>query len=83
MRCRLTCPPLVGGLDAPGYLPELVVAKTEREHGTPVVDHARLAADVQRLRAVLDEVQASSALPEMPTVFDALHDFVVQVRLTG
>ncbi|MFF4147236.1 DNA polymerase beta superfamily protein [Streptomyces sp. NPDC001698] len=76
-------PTLVGELDAPGYLPELVAAKAEREHGTAVVDHPRVAADVQRLHAVLDEAQASSALPETPTAYDALHDFVVRVRLTG
>ncbi|MFB7111089.1 DNA polymerase beta superfamily protein [Streptomyces sp. NPDC056190] len=76
-------PTLIGELDAPGYLPELVDAKAEREHGRAVVDHARVKADVQRLHAVLDEAQASSALPETPTAYDALHDFVVRVRLTG
>ncbi|MFJ1654397.1 nucleotidyltransferase domain-containing protein [Streptomyces sp. NPDC088337] len=76
-------PTLAGEPAAPGYLPELVAAKAEREHGTAVVDHARVAADVERLHAVLDEAQAVSALPEAPTAYDALHDFVVRVRLTG
>ncbi|MEU7381624.1 nucleotidyltransferase domain-containing protein [Streptomyces sp. NPDC042207] len=76
-------PALAGEPAAPGYLPELVAAKAEREHGTAVVDHARVAADVERLHAVLDEAQAVSALPEAPTAHDALHDFVVRVRLTG
>ncbi|MFE7234914.1 nucleotidyltransferase domain-containing protein [Streptomyces sp. NPDC002405] len=76
-------PTLAGEPAAPGYLPELVAAKAEREHGTAVVDHARVAADVERLHAVLDEAQAVSALPEAPTAHDALHDFVVRVRLAG
>ncbi|MFD4608956.1 DNA polymerase beta superfamily protein [Streptomyces sp. NPDC058440] len=76
-------PTLAGEPATPGCLPELVAAKAEREHGTAVVDHARVAADVERLHAVLDEAQAVSALPEAPTAYDALHDFVVRVRLTG
>ncbi|GHA87573.1 nucleotidyltransferase [Streptomyces tendae] len=66
---------------APGYLPELVAAKAEREHGDAGVDHARVRADVERLHAVLDEAQAASALPDAPAGYDALHDFVVRVRL--
>jgi hypothetical protein len=30
---------------------------------------------------VLDEAQAASSLPDAPTAHDALHDFVVRVRL--
>ncbi|ANB05598.1 hypothetical protein SAM40697_1638 [Streptomyces ambofaciens] len=45
------------------------------------VDRACVRADVERLHGELDEARAVSALPEAPTVYDALHDFVVRVRL--
>ncbi|WBO67248.1 nucleotidyltransferase domain-containing protein [Streptomyces camelliae] len=76
-------PTLLDEIDAPGYLPELIAAKAEREHGTAEVAHARVEADVERLHALLDEAQAASALPDAPTAYDALHDFVVRVRLHG
>ena len=76
-------PTLLGEVDAPAYLPDLIAAKAEREHGDADVDHARVAADVERLHAVLDEAQAASALPEAATVHDALHDFLVRIRLEG
>ncbi|MCL7427834.1 DNA polymerase beta superfamily protein [Streptomyces sp. YS415] len=75
-------PTLLGEVrEAPGYLPELIAAKAEREHGPAEVEHARVAADVERLHALLDEAQAGSALPEAATVHDALHDLVVRIRL--
>ncbi|MFE0811976.1 DNA polymerase beta superfamily protein [Streptomyces sp. NPDC058848] len=75
-------PSLLGELDAaPGYLPELIAAKAEREHGEAGVDHARVRGDVERLHGVLDEAQAASALPGGSTAYDALHDLVVRVRL--
>ncbi|MCM1976143.1 nucleotidyltransferase domain-containing protein [Streptomyces sp. G1] len=75
-------PTLLGEVpEAPGYLPELIAAKAEREHGDAGVDHARVAADVERLHGVLDEAQAASALPDAPTGYDALHDLVVRIRL--
>ncbi|WP_225098411.1 DNA polymerase beta superfamily protein [Streptomyces sp. CoH27] len=76
-------PTLLGEIDAPGYLPELIAAKAEREHGTAEIAHARVEADVERLHALLDEAQAASALPDAPTAYDALHDLVVRVRLQG
>ncbi|GAA3552003.1 nucleotidyltransferase domain-containing protein [Streptomyces osmaniensis] len=76
-------PTLLGEVDAPGYLPELVEAKAAREHGAADVDHARVAADVKRLHDVLDEAQAASALPDAPAAHDALHAFVVRIRLQG
>ncbi len=69
--------------EAPAYLPELVAAKAEQEHGPAGVDHARVAGDVERLHRVLDEAQAASVLPDAPAAYDALHDFVVRVRLAG
>ncbi|MEV7795752.1 nucleotidyltransferase domain-containing protein [Streptomyces sp. NPDC087512] len=69
--------------EAPVYLAELIAAKAEREHGQAGVDRARVRADVERLHGVLDEAQAASALPGAPTAHDALHDFVVRVRLEG
>lgn len=74
-------PTLTGEVGAPGYVPELITAKAEQEHGAADVDHARVAADVERLHGVLDEAQAVSALPDAPTVHDALHAFVVRIRL--
>ncbi|MFE7276390.1 DNA polymerase beta superfamily protein [Streptomyces sp. NPDC057623] len=74
-------PTLIGEGDAPGYVPELITAKAEQEHGAADVDHARVVADVERLHGVLDEAQAASALPDAPTVHDALHAFVVRLRL--
>ncbi|MFK4867225.1 DNA polymerase beta superfamily protein [Streptomyces sp. CSMPJR101] len=76
-------PTLLEAVDAPGYLPELIAAKAEREHGDAGVEHARVAADVERLHAVLDEARAVSALPDAPSVHDALHAFVVRIRLEG
>ncbi|MBJ6638078.1 nucleotidyltransferase domain-containing protein [Streptomyces sp. DHE7-1] len=77
-------PTLLDQVDAPAYLPELIAAKAEREHGTADVGLlARVEADVERLHAVLDEAQAASALPDAPSAHDALHDFVVRVRLAG
>jgi len=76
-------PTLLEAVGAPAYLPELIAAKAEREHGDAGMGHARVAADVRRLHAVLDEAQAASALPDAPSVHDALHAFVVRVRLEG
>ena len=76
-------PTLLEAVDAPAYLPELIAAKAEREHGDAGVEHARVAADVERLHAVLDEAQTDSALPDAPSVHDALHAFVVRIRLEG
>lgn len=76
-------PTLLEAVGAPAYLPELIAAKAEREHGDAGVEHARVAADVERLHAVLDEAQAVSALPDAPSVHDALHAFVVRIRLEG
>ncbi|WP_405874426.1 DNA polymerase beta superfamily protein [Streptomyces sp. NBC_00005] len=76
-------PTLLGEVDAPAYLPELIAAKAEREHGDADVDHARVVDDVERLHVVLDEAQDASALPDAPTVYDALHDLVVRIRLEG
>lgn len=76
-------PTLLEHVDAPACLPELIAAKAEQEHGAADVDHARVAADVERLHGVLDEAQAASALPDAPRVYDALHAFVVRTRLEG
>ncbi|MFE0522603.1 DNA polymerase beta superfamily protein [Streptomyces sp. NPDC058954] len=76
-------PTLLGEVDVPAYLPELIEAKARREHGDADVDHARVRADVERLHAVLDEAQQATSLPDAPTAYDALHDFVVRIRLEG
>lgn len=74
-------PTLIGEIDAPACLPELIAAKAEQEHGAADVEHARVAADVERLHTVLDEAQAASALPDAPGAHDALHAFVLRIRL--
>ncbi|MDG9718152.1 nucleotidyltransferase domain-containing protein [Streptomyces sp. DH24] len=77
-------PTLLGEVDAaPAYLPELIAAKAEREHGAADTDHARVRDDIGKLHEALDEAQAASALPGAPTAHDALHDLVVRVRLAG
>ncbi|MEU7577375.1 nucleotidyltransferase domain-containing protein [Streptomyces sp. NPDC041068] len=75
-------PTLLGEVPAaPAYLTDLVAAKVEAEHGGADVDHARVAADVERLHALLDEAQEDSALPGVHRAYDALHDLVVRVRI--
>lgn len=76
-------PTLLEQVDAPAYLPELIAAKAEQEHGAADVDHARVAAGIERLHGVLDEAQAASVLPDAPGSYDALHAFVVRTRLEG
>ncbi|MCF3121590.1 nucleotidyltransferase domain-containing protein [Streptomyces arenae] len=77
-------PTLLGEVpEAPAHLPELVAAKAEAEHGGAAVDRARVAADVERLHALLDAAQADSALPGVHSAYDALDDLVVRVRLQG
>jgi predicted nucleotidyltransferase len=76
-------PTLLGEVEAPGYVADLIAAKAEQEHGAAAVGHARVQADVERLHAVLDEAQTASALRDAPSVHDALHDLVVRIRLQG
>ncbi|MFF5860926.1 DNA polymerase beta superfamily protein [Streptomyces sp. NPDC012751] len=76
-------PTLLEQLGGPGYLPELIAAKREREHGGADVDRERVAADVERLHTALDEAQAGSVLPDAGSAHDALHDLVVRLRLEG
>ncbi|MBY8344714.1 nucleotidyltransferase domain-containing protein [Streptomyces spinosirectus] len=78
---RAHLPTLLGEMEAPAYLADLIAAKAEQEHGKADVDHARVQADVERLHVVLDEAQTASALPDAPAVHDALHDLVVRIRL--
>ncbi|WP_405056384.1 nucleotidyltransferase domain-containing protein [Kribbella sp. NBC_01505] len=68
---------------APAYLPELMAAKAEAEHGGlegPSVD--TLTVDVQKLQAALDEAEAVSRLPENSTAEAGLHDLLVRARLS-
>lgn len=76
-------PTLVGEVEAPSYVPELIAAKVEREHGAADIDHARVQGDIERLHGELDAAQGASALPDTPSTYDALHEFVVRVRLEG
>ncbi|MEU1502435.1 nucleotidyltransferase domain-containing protein [Streptomyces sp. NPDC005732] len=74
---------LVDEPGAPSYLPDLMAAKAEREHGAADVDRERVADDVERLHGLLDEAQQLSGLPDAPSVRAALDAFVVRLRLEG
>ncbi|MFE2936470.1 DNA polymerase beta superfamily protein [Streptomyces sp. NPDC059278] len=77
-------PALLGEVAAPAYLPGLIEAKAEAEHGgAQGVDGETVSRDVEALHGVLDEAQAQSALPATAGGFEALHDLVVRARLTG
>lgn len=82
-RVQAHLPTLLGLVAAPSYIPELVEAKAEAEHGpvAELVGVARLREDVSALHARLDAAQAASALPDAPGGHDALHDLVVRARL--
>jgi uncharacterized protein len=70
----------------PAYVPELITAKREAEHGTLPADapgRERLAADVAAMTARLEEERDRSSLPEHPSAEPALHDLVVRARLGG
>ncbi|AVZ72220.1 nucleotidyltransferase [Streptomyces lunaelactis] len=75
-------PTLLGEVEAPGRLPALIAAKADAEHGHVTgVDHHRVRADVEALHEVLEEARVASPLPDEPTTYEALRDFVVRVRL--
>ncbi|KOT60666.1 MULTISPECIES: nucleotidyltransferase domain-containing protein [Streptomyces] len=76
-------PTLAELVAAPAYVPELIAAKAEAEHGSAadLVDPERLRADVAELHGRLDAAQAASALPDAPGGHDALHDLLVRARL--
>ncbi|MBB6349613.1 hypothetical protein FHU36_006158 [Nonomuraea muscovyensis] len=64
----------------PAYLPDLVAAKREAEHGAaPPVPAA--GDDVARMTAELEAASEASALPAVATAHDGLHDLVVRARL--
>ncbi|MFB7273808.1 DNA polymerase beta superfamily protein [Streptomyces sp. NPDC056244] len=77
-------PTLLGEVTAPGYLPELIAAKAEAEHGPAGgPGRERLRVDVEALGAVLEEARSGTGLPDAPVAYEALHDLVVRVRLEG
>jgi predicted nucleotidyltransferase len=66
------------------YVPDLIAAKREAEHGPlPAGAAEHLAADVPRLRAELEAERDASGLPDHadPAAVDALHDLIVRTRL--
>lgn len=66
------------------YVPELIAAKREAEHGPfPASARAALDTDIPRLRAELEAARDASHLPGQPSpeAVDALHDLVVRTRL--
>lgn len=76
-------PTLLARVEAPGFLPGLIEAKAEAEHGgADGVDAAAVGRDVEALHGVLDAAQEASRLPDAPGGFDALHALVVRARLS-
>ncbi|WP_308168128.1 DNA polymerase beta superfamily protein [Nonomuraea sp. NEAU-A123] len=64
----------------PAYVPDLVAAKRDAEHGrAPAITAA--GDDVASLTATLEAARDSSPLPEAATVRNAMHDLVVRARL--
>ncbi|MFJ4502884.1 DNA polymerase beta superfamily protein [Streptomyces sp. NPDC088864] len=77
-------PTLLARVDAPDYLPGLIAAKAEAEHGgADGVDATAVRRDVEALRGVLDAAQEASRLPDRAGGFDALHALVVRARLSA
>jgi predicted nucleotidyltransferase len=67
------------------YVPELIAAKREAEHGPlPPWARAALAHDVPALRAGLEAARDESPLPATasPEAVGALHDLIVKARLS-
>lgn len=77
-------PTLIGAVpEAPGYLPDLIAAKSDAEHaalGGSGPPPERLAEDVAALHAALDAAEAGSALPDRPSAEPALHDLLLRLR---
>ncbi|MCI4040074.1 nucleotidyltransferase domain-containing protein [Streptomyces sp. TRM75563] len=78
-------PTLLDRTDTPAYLPDLIAAKAEAEHGTATTgpDEETLTRDVTELHRVLDEARTRSRLPDAVTVLQDLHDLVVRARLAA
>ncbi|MCX4968489.1 nucleotidyltransferase domain-containing protein [Streptomyces sp. NBC_00654] len=75
-------PTLLGQVAAPAYLPGLIAAKAEAEHGAAEeLDTAAVERDVEGLHRVLDEARTRSLLADAVTEFDALNELVVRARL--
>jgi predicted nucleotidyltransferase len=75
----------LGELDhGPAYVPDLIAAKREAEHGAlpaGAPDPGRLAADVAASTTRLETERDRSSLPERPSAAPALHDLVSRARL--
>lgn len=65
------------------YVPELIAAKREAEHGKlmGIVTLQQLSADVERLRTELSEAASSSSLPDRPTAKPDLHRIILRERV--
>jgi predicted nucleotidyltransferase len=66
------------------YVPDLIAAKREAEHGPfPPGAAARLAEDIPRLRAELEAARDASTVRDRPdeAAVSALHDLIVRTRL--
>ena len=80
-------PTLLEKLDGPDYLTALIEAKILGEHralaGVPERPAPeRLEADLAHWQAELQIARETSELPEHPPAFEAVHEFVVETRLS-
>lgn len=80
-------PTLLEKLDGPDYLTALIEAKILGEHralaGVPERPAPeRLEADLGHWQAELQIARETSELPEHPPAFEAVHEFVVETRLS-
>lgn len=66
----------------PAYLPDLIAAKASAEHSTVDVPVGRLQRAVDDLRWSLDEGEAATTLPDQPSVYPALNDLLIRLRLS-
>jgi predicted nucleotidyltransferase len=67
----------------PGYVAELIEAKSTAEEGYAPELPERVADDVATLQAELDLAEGDSPLPDDPVAEGALHDLLVRLRLEG
>ena len=74
--------PLLELPEAPAYLPDLMAAKAEAEHGGFTgPDDEQLERDVIELQATLDRAEAESVLPDRSSADAALNDLLIRSRL--
>ncbi|CCH19206.1 Conserved hypothetical protein (probable nucleotidyltransferase activity) [Micromonospora lupini str. Lupac 08] len=82
-RMQAHLPTLLDAEPAPAYVPDLIAAKRDAEHGAldDLVPGATIDRDLAELAARLDQAQQDSPLPDQPAGSAELHELVVAARL--